>query len=258
VVTWPCDEINPIWRRYHPHYPHDELPAELADARVQAYLRGAFARRARCGGKVVLEKTCANTLRVEYVDRALPDACYVYVVRDGCDAVASALRRWTSGVALSYVLKKARYVPWQVWPQYAARFAAARIYRRFSPQGRVRTWGPVFAGMPQMLRERPLLEVVAAQWRRCVTRAEQALERIDAARVHRVRYEDLVARPIAELEQLLRAVGVVMPTSRLHEVAGRVRGESVGKWRRELSRADQQRLEELLNAEADASGRQVA
>ena len=42
VATWPCDEINYIWRHGNLRYPSDEFPAERADARVQRYIRAQF------------------------------------------------------------------------------------------------------------------------------------------------------------------------------------------------------------------------
>ena len=32
--TWPCDEINPIWRHGNLFWPDDEIPVERADAGV--------------------------------------------------------------------------------------------------------------------------------------------------------------------------------------------------------------------------------
>ena len=38
----------------------------------------------------MVEKTCANTLRLPFVDKVLPEARYLHIVRDGVDVVASA------------------------------------------------------------------------------------------------------------------------------------------------------------------------
>ncbi len=45
VGTWPCDEINYIWRHFNAAHPDDEFPPELATPRVRDYLRQSFARQ---------------------------------------------------------------------------------------------------------------------------------------------------------------------------------------------------------------------
>ena len=35
VATWPCDEINYIWRHGNMSYPSDEIPRELANPKTK-------------------------------------------------------------------------------------------------------------------------------------------------------------------------------------------------------------------------------
>ncbi len=60
---------------------------------------------------MVVEKTCATSLRVEFVRAVLPDAKYVFITRDGLDAAASAMERWHAPLDLRYTAAKARFVP---------------------------------------------------------------------------------------------------------------------------------------------------
>src|SRR6478672_3892385 len=99
--TWPCDEINFIWRHGNVRYPSDAFPDELATDRVRQYVRGSFDSVARSNRlDIVVEKTCANSLRVGFVDRIVPDARYIFLVRHGMDAVVSAAQRWRSKLDL--------------------------------------------------------------------------------------------------------------------------------------------------------------
>ena len=73
VGTWPCDEINYIWRHGNVRYQSDELFPENATTKVQAYVRKQFENIAKAQDlQTVVEKTCANSLRVGFVDRILP------------------------------------------------------------------------------------------------------------------------------------------------------------------------------------------
>ena len=120
VGTWPCDEINTIWRHGNARLLTDEFKPENARKDVCSFIRQAFDNRARRDNlAIVVEKTCANSLRLAFVDQIFPDARYIYLVRDGRDVAASALKRWQASLDLSYVVSKARFVPPVDIPYYA-------------------------------------------------------------------------------------------------------------------------------------------
>lgn len=207
-ATWPCDEINLVWRHGNRSWPSDELPADLATPKVRRYIRGHFDRiQRRYDARVVVEKTCANSLRVPYVDRCVPDARYLFIVRDGMDAVASAMQRWHAPFDFGYTRRKLRYVPPTDIPYYGAKFVANRVKgRRPPPAGQVTSWwGPKLDGQPDLVRQHPLDELCAIQWQRCVDASEAAFA--ETGPVHRVRYEDFVAQPADSLSAILRFLG---------------------------------------------------
>lgn len=231
--TWPCDEINYVWRHGNASHPHDELGPEHARPRVRRYIRREFEwLAARYGLSQVVEKTCANSLRVEFVDRVLPEARFVFLVRDGRDVVASARRRWRSPLDLAYVLRKARFVPVGDVPYYGARYLRNRVHRLLPGSGgRLAFWGPRFPGMEALARSRDLAAVCAHQWRRCVDRSEEAFAGIDPERVHRLRYEDFAAHPGRELDRLCRFLDFRASRQELTAAAEPVSAARIGVWR---------------------------
>ena len=121
--TWPCDEINYIWRHGNVKYPSDEFTPEMATTKVQEYIQRQFQKISEVADLgIVIEKTCANSLRVGFVNKAIPDAKYIFIVRDGMDAVGSAIKRWKASLDIPYILQKARYVPPTDLPYYASRY----------------------------------------------------------------------------------------------------------------------------------------
>jgi hypothetical protein len=67
------------------------------------------------------------------------------------------------------------------------------------------------------------------QWARCVDTAdEQLAQTVDPARVHRLRYEQLVAAPAEEVERLRAFLGA------RGAVSAPVRAGGVGRWRTTL------------------------
>jgi hypothetical protein len=245
-ATWPCDEINLLWRHGNRDHPSDALGPELATPWVQSYMRQRFdAIRARSAARHVIEKTCANSLRVRFVARCHPAARFVFITRHGLDAAASAMARWNAPLDLRYTAAKARFVPLGDVPYYGARYITgiARKGLRAIPSegrasdgnGRAMTtwWGPRTEDWVELMRSRPLDEVCLIQWMRCVEAAQQDLEDFGADRVHHLSYEEFVAEPKTELRRVLRFLGreEAFDAAAVRSVSG----GSVGKGRASMS-----------------------
>lgn len=235
VASWPCDEINYIWRHGNVRYPSDEFTLTMATPRVQQYIRRQFAWVARrYNAQIVVEKTCANSLRVGFVDRVVSEARYVFIRRDGLDAVGSALKRWKATLDIPYLLQKARFVPPSDLPYYAGRYLWNRIYRLISREQRLAFWGPRLDGMEALLARYTLEEVCALQWKRCVERAEEAFSAMPEGKVCDVSYEAFVSSPQAELRRIVDFFGVEAQDQALADAVAGVSARSVGKGRQEL------------------------
>lgn len=234
--TWPCDEINYIWRHGNVRYPNDEFSSDQATISVKEYISRVFSRLAKKHKlRYVLEKTCANSLRLGFIERIFPEAKFIFIVRDGRDVVASALKRWVAPLDLFYTLKKARYIPVTDAPYYAFRYAYNRFYRMFSHERRLSFWGPHFEGMEEMLNCRSLPEVCAMQWVRCVEKAGHDLEQITPARVCKLRYEDFATFPESELSRISTFLKVNIPKNLSQQLIQDISTHSIGKWRKELN-----------------------
>jgi len=254
--TWPCDEINYIWRHGNSRWPSDQFPAELATDAVKRYLNLQFTRRARIDAlRYVVEKTCANSLRVPFVDRVLPGARYLFIHRDAVDAVTSAMRRWQASFDLAYTLKKARFVPWTDIPYYGWRFVRNRLHRMLSRDRRLASWGPRLADMERLARRHCLAEICALQWNACVGLAVQAFAAVPAERVHVTRYEDFVKAPAAGLRLICDFLGVEPEPPTLESAVKNVFDRSVGKGAHELDTSTRERIAALTASARSALAR---
>ena len=247
IGTWPCDEINYIWRHGNVRYSSDEIPADRATPAVCKYIRGKFDQVAKSQSvDVVVEKTCANSLRVPFVDKVVPDAKYIYIYRDGIDTTGSAKLRWTAQLDIPYLLEKARFVPVTDLPYYATRYLWARMYRLISREKRLAFWGPALDDMPQLLENHNLNEVCALQWQRCVDKADAALSGMPGDKVLRVCYEDFVREPVLQFERVLAFVGHDATAAEVEEAVKGVSSKSLGKGRRSLGDDEVNHLETLI------------
>jgi Sulfotransferase family len=230
IETWPCDEIPFIWRYGNARYPHDEFGPEMASDRSQKYIEKAFSKIAwQRNATRVVEKTCANSLRVAYVDRIIPDSKYLYLNRDGRDAIASAKKRWTSQIDLKYLARKARYVPTKDFAYYMARFVKNRIAQKKKMDSRLSTWGPRFKGMEKTARERTLQETCAIQWSRCVMNSERDFANMSQDKMMRIKYEEFVTAPKEEMKRILNYLEVEVDDSEIERAVRNVHAGSVGK-----------------------------
>lgn len=244
VGTWPCDEINYIWRHNNVRYPSDEFSPSMASNSVRRYVRRKFDWIAKKQNlDTVIEKTCANSLRVGFVDRIVPDAKYVFVVRDGVDVVGSAFKRWRASLDLEYVLRKARYVPLADVPYYGTRYLFNHIHRSLSKNKRLAIWGPRLNNIDELLDRFTLLQVCAIQWQACVQSAERDIAQIPCDRIIRVKYEEVVRDPLCEFGKLAGFLGKDLAPEVKELLAKTVSSSSIGKGRKDL---DEEHIDSVL------------
>lgn len=251
-TTWPCDEINLMWKHGNLDVAHDELNPDHARPEVVRYLRHQFQKLGRKhGAHTVVEKTCATSLRVGFAAAVFPDAKFIFIRRDGVDAAPSAMKRWNAAFSLRYTLKKVRWVPPSDLPRHLYEFGAKKVRQRLAGDARrdavhhkVATWwGPRPADFRNLQREHPLDEVAIIQWQRCVESAVRALKDVPDEQVIEVGYENFVNEPYRELQRITQFLGITDSPPR--SAVELVTKGSVGKGRQELGAEASTRLDRI-------------
>ena len=242
-VTWPCDEINYVWRHGNRDFPTDEFSREMADDKTKSYIRRQIAKLPRKASDTIVEKTCATTLRCGFVHEVLPQAKFINIIRDGRDVASSAALRWNAKLDLPYILKKARYVPLSDIPFYGFNYFKARLYRIFAGKKRLSTWGPRFKGMDEVFVNHPLAVGCAIQWQASVASALEQLKEVPPEQLLTIRYEEFTAEPVAGLADACRFLGAEVDEPLLKSLAQGVSSKSVGNWKRHLSKEDLTEIE---------------
>lgn len=201
--SWDCDEINYVWRHVKPLARTDILTASDASHSSVSYIRGYIDKfyRQKAGrlcdvktAPVLIEKTCANTLRLDFIDRCFPTAKYIYIKRNPADVVSSSVKRWQhKDIDLRYLLKKLRYVPVTDLPLYSSMFLANKLKVLFSPRGIHHSWGPRVPGIDSIRDSKDIYALAAYQWKYCSLSAESFFEnQCVPSRYYTLTYEDLV------------------------------------------------------------------
>jgi len=167
----------------------NRLDAVAATPEVVAELRERFRRRLvnRDGNAPVaesvriLEKTPKNALRVPFIERVFPQAHFVYLYRDVRETLASMIEAWQSG----------RFVTYPDLPGWNGP-----------------PWSLLLVPGWRELADKPLAEIVAAQWQATTNLLLDDLATLPAERITVARYDALLADPQAEISRLCAATGL--------------------------------------------------
>lgn len=246
LVTWPCDEINYIWRHGNRGFQTDEFTPDMASEKTTAFVQSQFKKLIQKNSEqTIVEKTCANSLRCSFVHKIFPEARFIHIVRDGRDVAASAALRWNAKLEPAYLIRKARFVPMADIPYYAGKYFSARMYRLFSGRARLSTWGPKFDGMTKVFQDQELVVGCAHQWKVCVESARRQLSLVPGNQVIQLSYESFAKAPVEGMQTICKFLGLDIPIDVLRPLTASVSTTSVGKWRKQLNRKQLTKIQEL-------------
>jgi hypothetical protein len=242
VVCFPR-EINYVWRHGNTTLNTDELKPEHARFEVIRYIRGRFEKlRSKSNSQIIAEKTCANSLRVDFVHTVFPEARIIHLIRDGRAVAESARRCWKARPEIRYLLEKARYVPPRDIPYYGFRYLRYQFGRLTMHDTMQSSWGPRFAGLDELVKEKELIEVCGIQWKVCLEAAESAMRQLPSDQAITLRYEDIVDSPLSTMGELFDQLKLAFTPECQDYVKSSLTADHLNKWQRDLSRRDMQML----------------
>jgi len=139
----------------------------------------------------VLDKTCINTLRVEYLYKLFPEAFFIFIHRDGRDNISSLMDGWRQKglFGLKHFLGE---FPCDV----QINDGEFNEWNFFLPPG----W--------RRYNQAKLEEVCAFQWISANNLALDALENIPARQRIQLRYEDLFECPVEMFAEVFDTLGI--------------------------------------------------
>lgn len=247
LATWPCDEINLIFRHGNRSIPHDEFEQEQVNEVAKRYVIHAFQKFQRnIPEKQIVEKTCANSLRIPFLNSIFPKAKFIFIVRDGYDVAASAIKRWRAPIEPAYLLKKLRFVPKSDIPYYTLQFVKNRLKQWQSNVNQQEKWGPVYKGMQEDLLQSPLFEVAAKQWARCVVKASSDLIKLESDRVWQVTYENFVQNPAQTLGSIGSWLDESWTKSEIESAIQTIRTSSMRKSHNYFNALEIKKIKEII------------
>lgn len=247
VAAFPS-EIDFIWRYGNQDFPLDALCPEQAHPTTVRYIRRQFAQlQRRYQAAYVVDKSVANSLRIEFVHHVFPQAHFIHLIRDGRAVVESARRCWQGDMEAGDYWNKFKSVGWLDILSYGPNYLRFRRQRRAE-----RMFGPRFAGIHQLVAKKPILEVCALQWRACVQTAAASLAKLPAKQVTTIYYEEFVRNPVPVVQRVMAQIGLTFAPECQRFIDQAVHEGNVQKWR---DRLQPEELAQFMPHIADELGR---
>jgi len=231
VVDW--YEPRTLWLYADPGRDHDEFDERDATPRVKRYIRRRFAMfQKRHGDHTVMEKTPANILKIPHVRAILPEATYLFMVRNPFSFISSVEMKWQRPVSAKGIRRRLRSTPVRQLHHYAGRLVRDQVRTRILKRKYLNLWGPRYRGMDEDLRTHDLLTVIARQWAICSRKAAEDLSHFEEGEVLTFRYEDFVEEPVSHLERIATHCGLRMTGDMVTAANEWVASDRQEKWRR--------------------------
>ena len=153
----------------------DMLRPEDARPEVCQHIRNSFEKSViEQGRQRLLEKTPSNALRMEFVERVLPNCKFIHIIRNGVDSVLSIQKYWQGharGIPKGKISERLREINLRRAPHYAKELMRRVLPASFAGVVGHAVWGPRLPGIEGLLKELSVLEVSCLQWRMSVESA---------------------------------------------------------------------------------------
>lgn len=227
------EEPNFVWRVTRPLRQSDFFSGADANFFVRWYIRRFMSREAgRVRAKILVEKTPANCLRLDYIKKIFPDAFFVFVIRNSADVAVSMEKKWRfeddsnserlRGLRhdISYVRQmysKFRYIPAFDFPFYICRIFREAAFHFVGKERKY--WGVRVPGGVPAVAGMSIPEVCALQAEVCFQSINAYIGKSPSDNIL-LRYEDFVRNPEGEIEHILKRVGAKISAKDLLEVSG--------------------------------------
>lgn len=231
LVPW--YEPRTLWLYADPGRHHDEFDESDATGKVKRYVRRQFLKYQRQHGNcTVMEKTPANILKIPYVHAIFPEATYLFIVRNPFSFVSSVELKWQQTLSMKGVRRRLQSTPPTQLHYYLGRLIWGHFSKRVLRRKYLTVWGPRYKGIEQDLKTLDRLVVMARQWSVCSRKAEAALAQFERGRVLRLKYEEFVVDPIADLERICVHAGLEMTKEMAVAAKEWVKPDRQLKWQR--------------------------
>lgn len=255
VVAW--YEPRNLWQYADPGRRHDEFDESDATDKVKRYIRKRFLDyQKHHANRRIVEKTPVNILRIPYVRAIFPEATFLYIVRSPFSFISSVELKWQRTVSARGIAWRMQSTPATQLHHYGAKYLRQQYDKRILRKKYLSVWGPRYRGIADDLKTTDMLTVIARQWSECSKRAEKELAAFDEGEVLRLRYEDFVTDPIADMKRICAHTGLGITDEIVEAASQSVKPDRQLQWER-LDALDLVRILPEITTEMERHGYEI-
>ena len=231
VVQW--YEPNELWVYADPGRIHDEFDVSDATYRIKQYIRKRFLKyQRRNENRRIMEKTPKNILRIPYVRAILPEATFLFIVRNPFSFISSVEYKYQRTVTGRGIVRRLKHTPFSQLHYWMRLFFEQQFNKRVLRKKYLKIWGPRYRGIQDDMRTHDLLTVIARQWSVCSIKAEKDMALFENKKILRLKYEDFVDDPIPDLRRICAHCGLNMSNYMVEAAKKIVKSDRKLKWNR--------------------------
>jgi hypothetical protein len=198
-VTWNCDEIDLVWRQGYYTRKDDVMTTGDFKKRIADKIVAKFRRLNRNNpGKLILEKTCANSLRIDYIRSIFPDAKFIFIHREIKDVVPSVVKKREKSFDWRYSFRKVYFSPVSTLALHLLQVFAKQLGIAKSNN----LWGPRVPELVEGSNTKSPVEIAIIQWSYCMQSALLSLKKLDESSFKVIQYEKFVVDPATYLRDI--------------------------------------------------------
>ena len=246
------DEPRHIWEWGNRWRKDDRLEETDATPRIVQYIRRRFSEIvAESDKRRLVEKSPVNCLRVPFIYRVMPDARFVFLIRDG-RSVIRGTRQASQQVPLAVNLRwRMKTIRLRDWPAYLSRIHWPLLYLMRRP---LKFWGPRPPGWKSWVQSDAPLAIGARQWAAIAQAAHEDLTRLPASSVLTVRYEDMIDYPAETARRIAEFAAIDEPAPFVSALVEGARPELKERWRSEFTEDELALIRPLIEPVLESLG----
>ena len=205
ISTWPCDEINLVWK-FKNFNKTDELHISDINYVSKNYIRKFFKKfYIKTKSPYILEKTCANSVRLNFVNKLFPNSFFIFIERNQADILNSVLIKSKKTPKFKYIYRKFLYVPHIYKFKYLIGildfFIKIYILKKKEPS----TWGPKIR-LPQKIKNKNFIYRMTYMIKYSIFKIKNDKKNIKPEKKITIKYENLVKDPKNTLFKILNKI----------------------------------------------------
>lgn len=205
INTWPCDELNLMWK-YNNINKNDDLKIKDISIANKKYIRNFFYKFYIKNNKsYILEKTCANSLRIDFVKSIFKESFFIFIKRNKGEILRSAIIKSKKKPEFFYIFKKFLYVPHKYKIKYLFGYLDYFIKIFLFMKKEPTTWGPKI-NLPKNLKNQSYEKKIAFMINKCIESINISKTKISNKKRISINYEDLVKKPDQTIKMILNKI----------------------------------------------------